>query len=459
MTLYLSNRDGVGGTSLTNEEGHYRFQTQSWTGNTVMGSGDELAVTQNSPLGMSVLIGTGDFKIDTTGYSYTGWNSASLAATISTANPSNPRKDAVVLYVDKAQNTPGTANNPGIIKHMVVAGTPAGSPVAPDDTAISTAVGASNPFIRLANVTVGTGVTQITNANISSTRVLAAPKLPTAAVATALNAPQGFLINGKISRSVASNNLTVAIKTLAGTDPTADNPVYVRIGDSLRSITAALSITINAGTNWWGMGASYFVSTDQDFFAYLIWNTATSAVAIAIAREPDMRIYSDRNATSTNHGYLVANGTAPNSTDEMEVVGRFNATLGASASYNWSLPATAIVISRPIFETRVFSASNSGDAGGTLYWQQVGAVKKVWGTGLAGAISGSGFQATLRSATFPVGFFATITSGQVTINAVDATQFQWAIFNNISTATGAIYFIQAYGSYGLNAASIDVSGT
>lgn len=184
MTLYLSNRDGVGGTSLTNEEGHYRFQTQSWTGNTVMGSGDELAVTQNSPLGMSVLIGTGDFKIDTTGYSYTGWNSASLAATISTANPSNPRKDAVVLYVDKAQNTPGTANNPGIIKHMVVAGTPAGSPVAPDDTAISTAVGASNPFIRLANVTVGTGVTQITNANISSTRVLAAPKLPANSVTT-----------------------------------------------------------------------------------------------------------------------------------------------------------------------------------------------------------------------------------------------------------------------------------
>lgn len=200
MTLYLSNRDGVGGTSLTNEEGHYRFQTRSWTGNTVMGSGDELAVTQNSPLGMSVLIGTGDFKIDTTGYSYTGWNSASLAATISTANPSNPRKDAVVLYVDKAQNTPGTANNPGIIKHMVVAGTPAGSPVAPDDTAISTAVGASNPFIRLANVTVGTGVTQITNANISSTRVLAAPKLPANSVTTAA-ITDGAVVAGKIDFS------------------------------------------------------------------------------------------------------------------------------------------------------------------------------------------------------------------------------------------------------------------
>lgn len=232
MTLYLSNRDGVGGTSLTNEEGHYRFQTQSWTGNTVMGSGDELAVTQNSPLGMSVLIGTGDFKIDTTGYSYTGWNSASLAATISTANPSNPRKDAVVLYVDKAQNTPGTANNPGIIKHMVVAGTPAGSPVAPDDTAISTAVGASNPFIRLANVTVGTGVTQITNANISSTRVLAAPKLPANSVTTtaitdgAVTAPKLGLIyaagnnSSDVSFSTSGTYTTVASVSVAPTTTT-----------------------------------------------------------------------------------------------------------------------------------------------------------------------------------------------------------------------------------------------
>ncbi len=198
MTLYLSNRDGVGGTSLTNEEGHYRFQTQSWTGNIVMGSGDELAVTQNSPLGMSVLIGTGDFKIDTTGYSYTGWNSASLVATVSTANPSNPRKDAVVLYVDKSENTPGTANNPGIIKQMVVAGTPAGSPVAPDDTAISTAVGAGNPYIRLANVTVGTGVTQITNANIASTIVLAAPKLPANSV-TSTALATGSVTTAKIA--------------------------------------------------------------------------------------------------------------------------------------------------------------------------------------------------------------------------------------------------------------------
>ena len=61
MTLYLSNRDGNGKTS---EEGHYKFQTAVWTGS-VLGS-SALAVTQNSPLGMSVLVAPGQFKIDTT---------------------------------------------------------------------------------------------------------------------------------------------------------------------------------------------------------------------------------------------------------------------------------------------------------------------------------------------------------------------------------------------------------
>lgn len=197
MAIYLSNRDGQGALpSLTNEEGHFRFQTKTWAGNILRGSGNELAVTQNSPLGMSVLIGTGDFKIDTSGYAYTGWLDAAQAVTITTANPSNPRIDAIVLYVDKSQNTNNTSNNPGIVKAVAVAGTPAGSPVAPDNTAITTAIGAANPYIRLANVAVGTGVTQITNANITSTRVFAS-----------------VAANSVTSTSLAANSVTTTAVT------------------------------------------------------------------------------------------------------------------------------------------------------------------------------------------------------------------------------------------------------
>ena len=64
------------------------------------------------------------------------------------------------------------------------------------------------------------------------------------------NPPQGYMINGKIDVSVANSDLTVAIKTLSGNNPSTSEPVYVRIGDTVRSITSALSVTRNDGTNW-----------------------------------------------------------------------------------------------------------------------------------------------------------------------------------------------------------------
>lgn len=47
---------------------------------------------------------------------------------------------------------------------------PDASPVAPSTSVIQTAVGSANPFIRLANVTVASGATSITNANITDVR-------------------------------------------------------------------------------------------------------------------------------------------------------------------------------------------------------------------------------------------------------------------------------------------------
>lgn len=61
------------------------------------------------------------------------------------------------------------------------------------------------------------------------------------------------LVNGYIDWSVSGNVLTVAIKTLAGTDPTAADPVYVAFRSAtatdgsnvVRTITGACSININ----------------------------------------------------------------------------------------------------------------------------------------------------------------------------------------------------------------------
>jgi hypothetical protein len=169
--------------------------------------------------------------------------------------------------------------------------------------------------------------------------------------------PDGTMKNGKITVTVASNNITVALKTLAGSDPSASDPVYVRINGTIRTCTAALAVTKNAATNWFNSGGAELATKEIDYFAYLIWNTtpATDIVDIGFARAPYFSVYSEASATTTNEKYLAyANGSAPTSTDDMVVIGRFAATLSATAAFNWSVPTFTNInlIQRPIFETR-----------------------------------------------------------------------------------------------------------
>ena len=169
-----------------------------------------------------------------------------------------------------------------------------------------------------------------------------------------LNAPQGFLLNGKIVPSVTSDNLTVALKTLAGTDPSASNPIHIRIGDTIRTITSALSVTKNAGTNWCNAGSTELATKEIDYFVYLGYN-ATDGVTLGFSRIPYGALYSDFSATTTNEKYCaistITNATA---SDVYTNIGRFAATLSAGAGYTWSVPTftASNLIQRPIYETR-----------------------------------------------------------------------------------------------------------
>ena len=189
---------------------------------------------------------------------------------------------------------------------------------------------------------------------------------------------QGGMVNGKIVTSVASNNLTAAVKTLAGADPSAGDPVYVRIGNTVRSITAALSVTKNAGTNWCNAGSGELATKEVDYFVYLGYN-ATDGVVIGFSRIPYSRRYGDFSTTSTDGKYAaISTITSAVSTDEYEVVGRFNATLSAGAGYTWSIPATSIVISRPIFETRWLSWQPTYTATGSMTFTTVTTTQAVY---------------------------------------------------------------------------------
>ena len=182
-----------------------------------------------------------------------------------------------------------------------------------------------------------------------------------------LQAVPGQLINGKISVTVASNNITLAIKTLAGNDPSTSDPVEVRIGNSIRQITAALSVTVNAGTNSFAAGSTNFAAKEIDYFAYVGWRAASSAVVLGFSRIPYAGLYSDFNATATNEKYGVFS-TTPASSDEVEVCGRFAATLSAGAGYTWTVPTytNKNLIAIPIYETRELSYLPTYGANGSM---------------------------------------------------------------------------------------------
>jgi len=171
---------------------------------------------------------------------------------------------------------------------------------------------------------------------------------------------EGMMYNGVLSVTVSANDLIVALKTRAGTDPSASDPVYIMINGTVRKCIAALSKTLADGTNWFNSGGAELATKEVDYFAYAIWNTtpATDIVDLGFARVPYFNVYSQASGTTTNEKYLAfANASTPTSTDDMVNIARFTAILSAGAGYTWTVPTFTSVnlIQRPTFETRLLS--------------------------------------------------------------------------------------------------------
>ena len=315
---------------------------------------DGLKVTQSGTPAMTVAVapGTGYFYGSGTNANvmYEFYSDASETVTIGTAGV-QARIDIICLKVDAST---------GVASIVAVAGTPSGSPAVPATPA---------SHYKLAEIAVGISVTTITNANITDKRrsVFVAPT----------GARNQGLINGKIVPTVASNNLTVAIKTLTDTDPTATNPVGIWIGNNLRWITSALSATTGAGFNAFNAGGAELATKEIDLFAYLFFKSSDSSIQIGVSRIPYGRLYSDFSSTITNEKYIsTLVGLA--SSDICVNIGRFAATLSAGAGYTWTVPAftNANLIQEPIYETRWLDWTPAYTAGTMTYTSVTLAIAK-----------------------------------------------------------------------------------
>jgi hypothetical protein len=176
MSKICFNIDG----GKSDEYGTFLAQQRLFTGEV----GEGCAVAANASPSMGVRVQAGSFRIPRGTAPSNYWTLCAIdtaspgeAVTISTSNPSNPRRDLIVAYIDTAvtPTTSVTNNSNNIVKLAAVAGTPAASPSDPNSAAIQAAIGASNPYIILARIAVGTGVTQITNSDITDLRQVIRP--------------------------------------------------------------------------------------------------------------------------------------------------------------------------------------------------------------------------------------------------------------------------------------------
>lgn len=260
-----------------------RLSMQAIFATTGIINSSSLAVTANSPAGMSVRVASGWAAIVGTTQSnmgvYTVYNDALTTLTITTADPSNPRIDRVVATVQDAYYS-GAFND---VIFQVVAGTPAGSPVAPATPANS---------ISLATVAVGAAVTQINTGDITDTRVSVTTNLPT-----------GDLTEVAAGTGITVTNGTGPIPTVAiNTSVTADLTTAQTLTN--KSLTSPkINLGINPQT-----GTTYTTVLDDNGKLVTLSNAASIAVTIPLNASVNYPVGAQINMTQLGAGQVTVAG-------------------------------------------------------------------------------------------------------------------------------------------------------
>lgn len=247
------------------------FETRIASSNngSIVASPTDLKVSAGS--GMNVTVSTGAGIIGNGTLSGVRFAiDAPVTVAVNAASTANPRMDSVVAYIDKSVSaSTSVVDNTGlgIIKFKPVAGTPASAPTAPSASTIQSSIGAGNPYMVLANITVPKSSSAASSFTITDTRVT-----PTSAIITDSSITTKKLANKAVTSDKVdwatfkfpipdySNGTSISSSTNTWTAPKCGVVTAVLVADTAngyKNVTISVNGKVVAKSLWTGPTGGY----------------------------------------------------------------------------------------------------------------------------------------------------------------------------------------------------------
>lgn len=247
------------------------FETRIASSNngSIVASPSDLKVSAGS--GMNVTVSTGAGIIGNGTLSGVRFAIDSpVAVAVNAASTANPRMDSVVAYIDSSVSASTSVvdnTDLGIVKFKSVAGTPASAPTAPSASTIQSSIGAGNPYMILANVTVPKSSTAASSFKIADMRVT-----PTSSIITDSSITTSKLANKAVTSDKVdftkfkfpipdySNGTSISNSTDTWTAPKCGVVVATLVADTTngyKNVTISVNGKVVAKSLWTGPTGGY----------------------------------------------------------------------------------------------------------------------------------------------------------------------------------------------------------
>ncbi|MEV0360071.1 hypothetical protein AB0H71_28835 [Nocardia sp. NPDC050697] len=252
----MTSFTGVLDNSETDVEGHFKLLAQLFnSGVATSVDANALKVSQKgggADMSVDIAVGSAILNRPNNSYGYQSWTDAVTNVPLDAANPTNPRIDTIIAYVDPETTTLSAANSPGSFKFKKYTGTPSGTPAAVSDSSIQSNLGSSIAWIKLATVQVAAGAIQILTGNITDTRSPITSRLPIGDGAISVAAMFAAALNPETRTSEALGSFIPSGLTLSFTGGTLNWSVAAGVeyvnGKRISVSAANGSVTANRDT-------------------------------------------------------------------------------------------------------------------------------------------------------------------------------------------------------------------